>query len=160
MATKQGGLALLNDPIAQELLRSTSPARLAYVWRDGTPRVVPIWFHWNGKEIILGTPPKAPKVRALSPNAKVALSIDGNTWPYKVLQIRGTAHVETVSGVVPEYASAAERYFGSEQGRAWVKQVGVMFSQMARIVVKPEWVAILDFEKRFPSAIEAAMSGH
>ena len=160
MATKQGGLALLNDPIAHELLRSTSPARLAYVWRDGTPRVVPIWFHWNGKEIILGTPPKAPKVRALSPNAKVALSIDGNTWPYKVLQIRGTAHVETVSGVVPEYASAAERYFGSEQGRAWVKQVGGMFSQMARIVVKPEWVAILDFEKRFPSAIEAAMSGH
>jgi Pyridoxamine 5'-phosphate oxidase len=160
MATKQGGLALLNDPVAQELLRSTSPARLAYVWRDGTPRVVPIWFHWSGKEIVLGTPPKAPKVRALSPNAKVALSIDGNAWPYKVLQIRGTAHVETVSGVVPEYALAAERYFGSEQGRAWVKQVGGMFSQMARIVVKPEWVAILDFEKRFPSAIEAAMSGH
>ena len=160
MATKQGGLALLTDPVAQELLRSTSPARLAYVWRDGTPRVVPIWFHWSGKEIVLGTPPRAPKVRALSPNAKVALSIDGNTWPYKVLQIRGTAHVETVSGVVPEYALAAERYFGTEQGRAWVKQVGGMFSQMARIVVKPEWVAILDFEKRFPSAIEAAMSGH
>jgi len=160
MATKQGGLALLTDPVAQELLRSTSPARLAYVWRDGTPRVVPIWFHWSGKEIVLGTPPRAPKVRALSPNAKVALSIDGNTWPHKVLQIRGTAHVETVSGVVPEYALAAERYFGTEQGRAWVKQVGGMFSQMARIVVKPEWVAILDFEKRFPSAIEAAMSGH
>jgi hypothetical protein len=108
----------------------------------------------------LAPPPKAPKVQALSPNAKVALSIDGNTWPYKVLQIRGTAHVETVAGVVPEYALAAERYFGAEQGRAWVKQVGGMFAQMARIVVKPEWVAILDFEKRFPSAIEAAMSGH
>jgi nitroimidazol reductase NimA-like FMN-containing flavoprotein (pyridoxamine 5'-phosphate oxidase superfamily) len=86
MAPKKGGLALLNDPIAQELLRSTSLARLAYVWRDGTPRVVPIWFHWIGKEIILGTPPKAPKVRALSPNAKVALSIDGNTWPRPMLK--------------------------------------------------------------------------
>jgi Pyridoxamine 5'-phosphate oxidase len=160
MATKQGGLALLNDPVAQELLRSTSPARLAYVWRDGTPRVIPIWFHWNGKEMVLGTPPNAPKVQALSRNSKVALTIDGNTWPYKVLQIRGAAHVEKVAGVVPEYALAAERYFGVEQGRAWVKQVGTMFSQMARIVVKPEWVAVLDFEKRFPSAIEAAMSGH
>jgi Pyridoxamine 5'-phosphate oxidase len=159
MATKQGGLALLNDPAAQELLRSTSPARLAYVWRDGTPRVVPIWFHWNGKEIVLGTPPNAPKVQALSTHGKVALTIDGNTWPYKVLQVRGAAHVEKVAGVVPEYALAAERYFGVEQGRAWVKQVGSMFSQMARIVVKPEWVAVLDFEKRFPSAIEAAMSG-
>jgi len=160
MATKQGSLSLLNDPLAQELLRSTSPARLAYVGRDRGPRVVPIWFHWNGKEIVLGTPPTAPKVRALTPSAKVALTIDGDTWPYKVLQIRGTANVENVTGVVPEYALAAERYFGSEQGRAWVAQVAGMFSQMARIVVKPEWVAILDFEKRFPSAIEAAMSGH
>ena len=160
MATKQGSLTLLNDPLAQELLRSTSPARLAYVGRDRTPRVVPIWFHWNGKEIVLGTPPTAPKVRALSPNAKVALSIDGDAWPYKVLQIRGTAYVESITGVVPEYALAAERYFGLEQGRSWVKQVGGMFSHMARIVVKPEWVAILDFEKRFPSAIEAAMTAH
>jgi hypothetical protein len=160
MATRQGSVGLLNDPVAQELLRSTSPARLAYVWRDGTPRVVPIWFYWDGKEIVLGTPAKAPKVRALSSGAKVALSIDANTWPYKVLQIRGTAQVETVTGVVPEYALAAERYFGVDEGRAWVKQVEGMFSHMVRIAVKPEWVAVLDFEKRFPSAIEAAMSGH
>ena len=160
MATKQGSSALLDDPVAQELLRSTAPARLAYVWRDGTPRVVPIWFHWNGKEIVFGTPPKAPKVQALSRNSRVAVSIDGNTWPYKVLQIRGTARVETVPGVAPEYALAAERYFGPEQGKAWVKQVGGMFSQMTRIAVTPEWVAVLDFEQRFPSAIEAAMSGH
>jgi hypothetical protein len=159
MPTKQGAVALLDEQVAQELLRSTSPARLAYVWRDGTPRVVPIWFHWTGKEIVLGTPPKAPKVQALSPGAKVALSIDGNTWPYKVLQIRGTAELEIIEGVVPEYALAAERYFGVEQGRAWVKQVDGMFSQMARIVVKPEWVAVLDFETRFPGAFEAAMSG-
>lgn len=159
MPTKQGGLSLLNDPVAQELLRSTSPARLAYVWGDGTPRVVPIWFHWNGEELVLGTPPKAPKVQALSPSAKVALSIDGSTWPYKVLQIRGTAQVEIVAGVVPEYALAAERYFGVEKGRAWVKQIGDMFSQMARIAVTPEWVAVLDFETRFPSAIEGAMCG-
>ena len=160
MATRQGTLELLNDPVAQELLRSTSLARLGYVWRDGTPRVVPIWFHWNGSEIVFGTPLKAPKLRALSPNAKVALSIDGTTWPYKVLLIRGTVRVETVAGVVPEYALAAERYFGEEQGRVWVQQVGGLFSQMARIAVKPEWVAIMDFETRFPSTIEAAMSGH
>ena len=160
MPTKQGSIALVSDPVAQELLRSTSPARLAYVWRDGTPRVVPIWFHWNGSEIVLGTPTKAPKARALAPGARVALTIDGNTWPYKALQIRGTAQVETVTGVVPEYALAAERYFGTDQGRAWVKQVDGMFSHMVRIAVKPEWVGVLDFEKRFPSAIEAAMAGH
>ena len=159
MPTIQGDTALLNDPVAQELLNSNIPARLAYVWHDGTPRVVPIWFHWNGHELVLGTPLKSPKIKALGQNSKVALTIDTNTWPNKVLQIRGTAKVETVDGVVPEYATAARRYFGEEAGRAWVEQVGQMFPQMARIVIRPEWVSLLDFEKRFPSAIEAAMAG-
>jgi len=159
MPTKQGDITLLNDPIAQELLHSNIPARLAYIGHDGAPRVVPIWFHWNGGEIVLGTPPSAPKMKALSQNPKVSLTIDTDTWPHKVLQIRGTAKVETVEGVVPEYAAAALRYFGEEQGRAWVEQVSNMFTQMARISVRPEWVSIIDFEKRFPSAIEAAMGG-
>jgi hypothetical protein len=159
MATKQGDPALLNQPVAQELLISTFPARVAYIWLDGTPRVTPIWFHWNGREIVLGTPPTAPKVRALTRNPKVAVTIDGNTFPYKVLQIRGTARLETVSGIVPEYALAAERYYGPNQGHEWVKQIGGMFTQMVRIAITPEWVAVLDFETRFPNAIENAMAG-
>jgi hypothetical protein len=158
MPTMQGDLALLNDPVAQRLLQAPIPARLAYTWRDGTPRVIPIWFHWNGEEIVLGTPLKAPKVRVLPQNSKVALTIDDMDWPYQVLQIRGTARVKTVDGVVPEYAAAAARYFGEEQGRAWIAQVRGMFSQMARISVRPEWVGVLDFRDRFPSAIAAAMS--
>jgi len=66
--------------------------------------------------------------------------------------------VETGPSVVREYAQAAERYFGAEQGRAWVEQVTRMFPRMARLAVTPNWVAILDFEHRFPSAIEQAMS--
>lgn len=159
MATKQGDLSLLSDPIAQNLLQSATVARLAYVWRDGTPRVIPIWFHWNGQEIVLGTPPTSPKVKVLQQNPKVALSIDEQIWPYKVLLVRGTAQTEIVDGVVPEYAASANRYFGEEQGQAWTGQVGGMFSQMARIVIKPEWVGIMDFEQRFPSAIETAMAG-
>ena len=159
MATAQGSLSLLNDPVAQKLLQSTIPARLAYIWPDGSPRVLPIWFHWTGEEIVLGTPPTAPKVEVLRQNPKVALTIDGNEWPYKVLVIRGTASVEVIEGVVPEYAAAAERYFGKEQGPAWVEQVKGLFSQMSRVRIQPEWVGILDFEQRFPSAIEAAMAG-
>jgi hypothetical protein len=60
---------------------------------------------------------------------------------------------------IAEYAASAERYFGQEQGQAWTGQVGGMFAQMARIVIEPEWVGIMDFEQRFPSAIEAAMAG-
>jgi general stress protein 26 len=153
MPVKQGGLELLQHPVSQELLQSKIPARLAYVWTDGTPRVVPIWFHWNGQELVMGTPSKAPKVKALAKNPKVSITIDDNNFPHKVLLVRGTARLQTVDGVVPEYAAAAERYFGPEQGKAWVKQLGGMVSSMVRITIKPEWVGVLDFQSRFPSAL-------
>jgi PPOX class probable F420-dependent enzyme len=153
MAVRQGDLELLQDPVAQELLQSTIPARLAYIAIDGTPRVVPIWFHWNGREFVMATPPKAPKLKALAKNPRVALTIDDNTFPHKVLMVRGTARLEPVDGIVPEYATAAERYFGPEQGRAWMQQARTMMTSMMKITITPEWVGVLDFKTRFPSAL-------
>jgi Pyridoxamine 5'-phosphate oxidase len=153
MPVKQGDLKLLEHPVSKELLQSKIPARLAYVWTDGTPRVVPIWFHWDGTEFVLASPPKAPKLKALARNPKVALTIDDNNFPHKVLLVRGTAHLTSVNGVVPEYAAAAERYFGREQAKSWVSQLRAITPTMVRIAIAPEWVGVLDFQTRFPSAI-------
>ena len=152
---KQGDLGLLQHATSKELLESKIPTRLAYVWTDGTPRVIPIWFHWNGREIVMASPPKAPKLKALAKNGKVSLTIDDNVFPHKVLLIRGSARLQNLDGIVPEYALAAERYFGGEQGKAWVEKLGSMISSMVRITVKPEWVGLLDFQTRFPSALSS-----
>ena len=149
--TRQGDIALLDDPVAQDLLTSTIPARLAYTWTDGSPRVVPIYFGWTGRELVMGTAPKAPKLRALTTHPRVALTIDSNAMPSKVLLIRGRAQVEI--DVDEDYASACERYMGVEAGRAWVS--GLRGKRMARISVRPDWVGILDFETRFPSALSS-----
>ena len=153
MPVKQGDLGLLRHPVAQELLASKIPARLAYVATDGTPRVIPIWFHWNGTAFVLGTPPKAPKVKELAKNPRVSLTIDDNVFPNKVLLVRGAARLESLNGVFPEYALAAERYFGPDQGKAWVAQLGQMVPSMVRITITPDWVGLLDFQTRFPSAL-------
>ena len=153
MAVKQGDLALLEHPVAKELLSSKIPARLAYVAPDGTPRVLPIWFHWDGRELVLGTAPNAAKAKALAQNPKVAVTIDDYHLQYKVLLIRGTARLETVDGVASEYAQAAERYLGPEQGRAWVEQIRGRSPQQVRIAITPEWVGVLDFETRFPRTL-------
>ena len=63
---------VLSDPLAQELMQSSIPARLAYVGPDGFPRAIPIGFHWNGTQFVLCTVPHAPKVPALKANPKVA----------------------------------------------------------------------------------------
>ena len=153
MPVKQGSLELLQHAASKDLLQSTIPARLAYVWTDGSPRVVPIWFHWNGQEFVLGTPSKAPKLKALAKNPRVALTIDDNKFPHKVLLVRGTARLQAIHGIVPEYAMAAERYFGAQQGKAWVTQLASMVQDMVRITITPEWVGLLDFQTRFPSAL-------
>ncbi|WP_020142112.1 pyridoxamine 5'-phosphate oxidase family protein [Terracoccus sp. 273MFTsu3.1] len=157
MTTRQGSLALLDDEVAQRLLRSPLPARLAYSWTDGSPRVVPIGFHWNGKELVFGTPPDAPKMRALRDGDRAAVSIDTDEMPYKVLQIRGRVRTDTVEGIAPEYEAMTVRMLGEEQGRAWLTTLRAITTQMSRVFVTPEWVAVLDFESRFPSALERAM---
>jgi hypothetical protein len=163
--TRTHDLSLLNDPVAQELLHSRIPARLAYVWSDGTPRVVSLVFHWDGRDLVFATPPNAPKSHVIADGSKVAITIDTDAMPYKVLSIRGTAKTSYVDGIVPEYALACRRYMGEEGGNAWLGQVAAMLphpkmgGQMLRIAVTPEWVHIMDFEQRFPSAIEAVMAG-
>jgi len=152
---QQGSLELLQHPAAQELLHSKIPARLAYIWTDGTPRVIPVWFHWNGRDFVMASPPKAPKLKALAQNPKVSFTIDDNIFPHKVLLVRGTARLEPVDGVVPEYAACADRYFAPEMAEAWLKQLRTLVSSMVRITITPEWVGLLDFQTRFPSALSA-----
>jgi hypothetical protein len=156
---RQGDLALLDDPIAKELLNSQIPARLAYTWTDGTPRVVPLVFTWNGKTMVVAGPPKAPKMSALKDGDKVAVTIDSNTFPYHVLSLRGTVKVSIVDGVPPEYDSACRRYLGEEAGGGWSAQMGTMFPKFGRIEITPDWVGIIDFDRRFPGEIAKAMAG-
>jgi hypothetical protein len=154
MTMVKGGTELLQDPVAQELLASRIPARLAYNWTDGTPRVVSLWFHWDGSNIVMATLPGAPKLKALQSGDRVALTIDTNDPPHHVLSIRGTAEVTEVQGVVAEYAQAAVRYLGKERGEAYVGSLPAD-TRMGRIAVRPDQVVVLDFETRFPSPVTA-----
>lgn len=160
MNPKQGNLILLQEPLAQELLHSVVPARLAYVWRDGTPRVIPIWFHWTGEEVVMASPPNAPKMKAIAQGTPVALTIDYEAWPARVLMIRGKTHSQVIEGEVPEYPAMTRRYLGEEGSQAWRMQYAKMFPRTIRISIRPEWVGLIDVQRemRFPSAIERAMA--
>jgi hypothetical protein len=158
MPTRQGDVSLLHEPVAQALLQSKAPAHLAYTWRDGTPRVVPMGFHWNGQEIVLATVPDAPKMKVLTDGARVALTIDSDAGVPKVLLVRGTVRVDTVEGIAPEWAAAAYRTQGEEGGRALVESSAAIYPRMSRIFIQPDWVGLLDFETRLPNAVERAIA--
>jgi hypothetical protein len=150
-------MRVLNGPLAQELLASNIPARLAYTGRDGAPRAIPIAFHWDGARFVVCTPPNAAKVRALQADPRVALTIDTNAFPPQVLLVRGTAELEIVAGIPPEYLAGSRKIVGDEGMAAFEEQVRGLYEQMARIAIEPEWAKLLDFETTIPSAVEELM---
>jgi len=141
---------ILSDPVAVELLNSRIPARLAYRGADGAPRVTPIWFHWNGEALILGTGPATHKSRSLSTNPAVAVAIDSERPPYRSLQIRGTAKIDIVPGIPEEYEASAARYYGEDVGNRWLEHIRASFDEMARITIEPEQTNLKVMERWLP----------
>jgi hypothetical protein len=155
MTLPQGDVRLLGTMLAQRLLGSTEFARLAYTAHDGTPRVLPMAFHWTGEEMVFATFAGARKIAALRARPDVAITIDTAGPPPQVLLIRGKASVTDVDGIVLEYALAQYRYEGPEQGAANIAEVDQPGTRMARIAVRPGWVGLLDFMTRFPGGSTA-----
>jgi Pyridoxamine 5'-phosphate oxidase len=146
---------VLNRPTSQELL-ARDLTRLAYVAKDGTPRTVPIAFTWNGSEIVMCTAKNAPKLPALRDNPAVALTIDTEVHPPKILLIRGRAELDFVDGIPEEYLQPTSSYaMTPEQRIEWETEVrSLYYNGMVRIVVTPTWAKLIDFQTTLPSAVE------
>ncbi|MCP2322970.1 UDP-N-acetyl-D-mannosaminuronic acid transferase (WecB/TagA/CpsF family) [Hamadaea flava] len=153
MELKQGDLRLLETDLARRLLGSTELARVAYVAKDGTPRVFPVMFHWTGDELVFGTFAGSAKIAALRTRPAVALTIDTAGPPPEVLLLRGQATVTDVDGILPEYAAAHHHYYGPEQGARNIADVAQSGRKMVRVGLVPDWVGTLDFVSRFPAAL-------
>jgi len=139
-----------NDPFVQKLLRAPIPARLAYVARDGSPRVVPVSYLWNGKAFVFGSAPDWPKIKALSANPKVALTVDSTDFPPNILLARGVATIEFDMGLPDEYVEAARRIVGEDRMAEWEANVRAEERNMALVTITPTWIKVIDFETRFP----------
>jgi Pyridoxamine 5'-phosphate oxidase len=145
--------AILNLPISQELL-ARDLLRMAYVAKDGTPRNVPIAFAWNGSEIVVCTPKNAPKLPSLRRNPVVALTIDTEAHPPKILLIRGRAELDVVDGIPEEYLQANGSYeMTPEQRVEWEAEVRSLYDGMVRVVITPTWAKLIDFETTLPTAV-------
>jgi hypothetical protein len=145
---------VLNRSLSQELL-DRDLTRLAYVAKDGTPRSIPIGFTWNGSELVMCTSKNAPKLAALRHNPAVALTIDTEVHPPKMLLIRGQAELDVVEGIPDEYLQMNGSYeMTAEQRVEWEAEVRSLYDGMVRIVVTPTWAKLIDFETTLPTAVE------
>jgi hypothetical protein len=142
------------DPAA-ELLRDATLLRIAYEGIDGTPRAVPMGFLWTGEEVVVATHPTSPKFKALTARPRVALTIDTQS-PTRALLLRGTAEIEVMDGVVPEYLEAAAKSMEGEELAGFEAAVRQTYDRMARIAIRPDWARYFDFGAgRVPAFLRA-----
>jgi hypothetical protein len=146
-------IAVLNKPLSLELMNSDIHARVAYNGPDGFPRVIPVAYVWNGQEIVFCSPPNATKVRSMQKDPKVAITIDTDDFPPKLLLIRGTAAIDIVDGIPDEFIEGARRQVPAEGFAEWEAGCRDLYDQMARMVVTPVWAKLIDFETTLPSAV-------
>jgi len=132
---------------AQELLTTASMTRLAYLGKDGTPRVIPVGFYWTGDQAVISTHPTAPKVAALSARPDVALTIEAGATPgdSRSLSIRGRASIEIVDGLTEEYVASARKNMAPEAAAQFEQNSRAMYDQMARIAITPTWARYYDY---------------
>jgi len=153
MTLPQGDVRLLGTDLAAGLLASTELARMAYVAKDGTPRVFPMMFHWTGEELVFATFEGARKIRALRARPDVAITIDRPGPPPEILLLRGAVEVTDVAGLVPEYVRIHHHYYGPEQGARNIAEIDRPGLRMARIALRPTWVGLVDFQARMPGVL-------
>jgi PPOX class probable F420-dependent enzyme len=90
-------------------------AYLALVKKDGTPQVTPVWFDYDGTQIIVNTARGRVKDKILKRHPRVALAIQDPANLYRYIQIRGKVVEETEVGGYEMICLLAEKYRGKRE---------------------------------------------
>ena len=88
-------------------------AHLALTRKDGTPHVSPVWFAWDGENVIINTARNRVKDRILHRHPRVAMSIPDPTNPYRYLLMTGTVVDETEEGGYEMICALNQKYHGN-----------------------------------------------
>ncbi len=108
-------MALMTPSEVDSFLRETRIAKLAYLQAPGAPTSVPVWFEWDGTVARVFTSRNSPKVRRITADPRVALSVEEPVGVHeRWVTIEGVVTVseEGVAGLISRLAN---RYYPPER---------------------------------------------
>jgi PPOX class probable F420-dependent enzyme len=94
------------------LLRKEPVLWLSSVRPDGRPHLVPIWFSWDGRDILVASKPNAQKVRNLRSNPTVMLALGEAEEDFDVGLLEGRAELLDSPASVVLPAGHLAKYHG------------------------------------------------
>jgi PPOX class probable F420-dependent enzyme len=113
--------ALMDDPVVW----------LSSVQRDGRPHVVPVWFHWDGEQIVAFSKPNARKVDNLRDQPLVMLAVGTPGPDFEVELIEATAELPATSA-----ADCMPDGFGSKY-RELLRRAGLSLQRFTEVYSQP-----------------------
>ncbi len=104
---------------------------LSSVQRDGRPHVVPVWFHWDGEQIVAFSKPNARKIQNLRDQPRVMLAVGTPGPEFDVELIEATAHLpeQPSEDLMPEG-------FGDKY-RELLRRAGLSLQRFAEVYSQP-----------------------
>ena len=94
------------------------------------------------------------QARGPAQHPAVALTVDTEAHPPKVLLVRGRAELDVVAGIPNEDLQVNGAYAMTPQQRAaWEAEVRSLDDGMVRVVVTPTWAKLVDVGTTLPSAV-------
>jgi PPOX class probable F420-dependent enzyme len=95
---------------AEARLKEEEIAWMTTVRSDGQPQTVPVWFLWDGEEILIYSQPNRQKLKNLSRNPHVGLNLNSDAQGGNVVRLEGTATIADDAPPSSEVPSYVEKY--------------------------------------------------
>jgi len=114
----RGKVGLMSDEERDEFLAGNTLARLAVLDENGWPYVQPVWYQWDPTEGIFWiiARKKSAWAKFMQNDERVAITIDGETKPYKKVFVQGKAEVVEEPNIGGQWVEIsklmATRYLG------------------------------------------------
>jgi nitroimidazol reductase NimA-like FMN-containing flavoprotein (pyridoxamine 5'-phosphate oxidase superfamily) len=78
------------------------------------PLALPIWYQWEGGQVLIGMDGNSLKARLLRAAGRATLTVQSETAPYKYVSVEGSV---VVAAETRDTLAMATRYLGAEMGR-------------------------------------------
>jgi PPOX class probable F420-dependent enzyme len=98
-----------------DLFQKPAFASLATLNSDGSPQVTPVWFDFDGTNVLVNTARGRVKHRNLQRNPRVAISIVDPDNPYRHIAIQGRVREMTEQGADAHIDKMAKKYLNQEK---------------------------------------------
>jgi PPOX class probable F420-dependent enzyme len=118
-------------PSAAAALEADPVAWLSSVRRDGSPHLVPVWFHWDGERVVAFSKPHARKVENLrqQPRVMIAVGTPGPDFAVELIE----AHAELPDAPAAEVMPSG---FGAKYAEL-LRRAGLTAQHFAEVYSQP-----------------------